>query len=150
MPKVTVDPESYDRFDLASAPPDGYVMLRPLPYGIKLARRSKATKMMMRSKGGNTPKQAQDQDQIFELGTEDEWAAAHDFQYCIGEHNLQNADGTLIDFQRNTQMAIKMLDPRVGSEIERLIDKINNEEGDESLEDFLKRQNISSSDLDSE
>lgn len=149
MPIVTVNPEEYERFELKTAPPDGYVMLRPLPYGMKLSRRSKATKMMMRSQ----PTQPQDrrqkgapaQEQVFEVESMDEWAVAFDFAYCIGEHNLQSRDGSLIDFGKQTNMKIKMLDPKVGTEIERLIDALNNDEDEESLEDFLKRQGTSSS-----
>jgi len=149
MPKVVVDPTQYEKFELASAPPDGFVELRPLPYGMKLARRSKSTRMMMRSRVGNTPQQARDAEQVFELDTEDEWAVAHDFTYCIGEHNLEDAEGNKLDFNKSieqTKMLIKMLDPKVGAEIERLIDNLNNEEGEESLEDFLKRPSTSSKD----
>jgi hypothetical protein len=117
-------------------------MLRPLPYGMKLSRRSKATKMMMRSKPVQNRKQAQEQDQVFELESHDEWAMAHDFAYCIGTHNLQNPDGSLIDFTR--PMSLKMLDPRVGSEIETLIDKLNNDDDEEAFEDFLLRSNTPS------
>src|SRR6266404_3240579 len=140
MPIVTVDPEEFTRVPLKTAPPDGFVMLRPLPYGMKLNRRSKATKMMMRSKPVANRQEALKQDQIFELESHDEWAMAHDFAYCIGEHNLQNPDGTLIDFTK--PMSLKMLDPRVGSEIEILIDRINNTEDEESFADFLQRQSM--------
>lgn len=148
-PIVTIDPKEYERFTLDTAPPDGYVMLRPLPYGMKLSRRSKATRMMMRSQ----PTQPQDrrkagqaQEQVFEVESMDEWAVAFDFQYCIGEHNLQDSAGNLIDFTQKTNLVIKMLDPKVGSEIERLIDNLNNAEDEETLEDFLKQQNTLSSD----
>lgn len=154
MPIVTVDPEQYERFELKTAPADpndpndenGYVMLRPLPYGMKLSRRSKATRMMMRSQPAQSRKQAQSQEQVFEVESMDEWAVAFDFQYCIGEHNLKARDGKLIDFQTNTHMKIKMLDPKVGTEIERLIDALNNDEDEESLEDFLRRSGTSSTD----
>jgi hypothetical protein len=139
MPVVTINPEQFERFDLKSAE-GAYVCLRPLPYGMKLARRSKAVRTMMRSKPVQSRKEALEQDQVFELSTEDEWAAAHDFAYCIGDHNLESAPGQLIDFARNTLFVIKMLDPRVGSEIEQLIDKLNNAEDEETFEDFLKQQ----------
>lgn len=148
-PIVTVDPKEYSRHELKTAPPDGYVMLRPLPYGMKLSRRSKATRMMMRSQpaqgGGGRNRGAQPQEQVFEVESMDEWAVAFDFAYCIGEHNLQSGDGAIIDFAKQTNMKIRLLDPRVGSEIERLIDSLNNDEDEESLEDFLKRQGTSSS-----
>lgn len=144
MPVVTVDPGEYERFELKSAPPDGYVLLRPLPYGMKLTRRSKATKMMMRAQPTQNRKQAKEQEQVFELDSQDEWAVAYDFAYCIGEHNLEKADGTPVDFTK--PMEIRMINPRVGSEIERLIDELNNDEDDESIEDFLKRRSSLSED----
>lgn len=156
MPIVTVDPAHYERFELKSAPADpndptdenGFVMLRPLPYGMKLSRRSKATRMMMRSqapqgRGRNTQSS---QESVFEVESMDEWAVAFDYQYCIGEHNLKDRQGRLIDFQTQTNMKIKMLDPRVGTEIEMLIDNLNNAEDEQSLEDFLRQQSTSSTD----
>jgi len=104
--------------------------------------------MMMRSKPVANRQQAQTQDQVIELESHDEWAVQYDFAYCIGEHNLQNPDQTLVDFTK--PMAIKMLDPRVGTEIEMLIDKINNTEDEESLADFLQLANQSSGDLTNE
>jgi hypothetical protein len=142
MPQVTINPENFERFELTSAPPDGYIMLRPLPYGMKLSRRSKATKMMMRSNVPTKGQRNQNQDQVFELESMDEWAVAHDFAYCVGEHNLQDSQGNLLDFTK--PMALKMLDPKVGSEIEKYIDELNNEEGEETLEDFLARSTTSS------
>lgn len=141
MPVVTINPEQFERFELKSAE-GAYICLRPLPYGMKLARRSKAVRTMMRSKPVQSRKEALEQDQVFELSTEDEWAAAHDFAYCIGEHNLESAPGQLINFQENTLFVIKMLDPRVGTEIEQLIDKLNNADDEEDFEDFLKRQTM--------
>jgi hypothetical protein len=136
MPKVTVNPEEYIRTELRHAPPDGFVMLRPLPYGMKLERRDRASRMRMMAempKGGRGVVQ----DQTIELETFSEWATAFDFAYCIGEHNLQNGDGTLIDFTK--PMSLKMLDPKVGSEIELAINNLNEDEDEELLEDFLKR-----------
>ena len=149
MPVATIDPNEYEKFDLETAPPDGYVCLRPLPYGMKLSRRDKATKMRMRSSGGNRTARgrmsaSKEEDTVIDLETASEWAMHFDFAYCIGEHNLQNKDGTLLDFAK--PMSIKMLSPRVGSEIERLIFEINEEEDAEDMEDFMKRVGTSSTD----
>jgi hypothetical protein len=151
MPKVTIDPETYVRVDLKNAPggegeEDGYVMLRPLPYGMKLTRRDKATRMKMMAempKGGRGVVE----NQHIELETYSEWATAFDFAYCIGEHNLQTADGSLIDF--TNAMSLKMLDPKVGSEIELAINRLNEDEDEELLEDFLQRSTTSSENGDS-
>lgn len=143
MPVATINPEEYERFDLKSAPPDGYVMLRPLPYGMKLTRRDNASKMMMKAeapKGGRGAVQQQ----TIELETLSEWATQYDFAYCVGEHNLTKTDGTNIDF--TNPLEFKMLNPRIGSEIERYINDLNEEEGEETLEDFLMRSSTSSED----
>jgi hypothetical protein len=158
MPVATINPQEYERFELKSAPADpndpndedGYVMLRPLPYGMKLSRRSKATKMMMRSQpaqqGGRSQRgKQQQQDAVFEVESMDEWAVAFDFAYCIGDHNLTTPDKKPINFQEKTHFVIRMLDPKIGSEIERLIDQLNNTEDEESFEDFLKRPDTPSS-----
>jgi len=135
MPQATVDTNSFEKFDLKSAPPDGYVMLRPLPYGMKLSRRDKATRMKMIAEGPKGGRGAAT-GQTIELETYSEWATFFDFSYCIGEHNLQNPDSTLIDFTK--AMSLKTLDPKVGSEIERYINDLNEEEDELSLEDFLR------------
>lgn len=134
MPDVTVDSGSYERYELKSAPPDGYVMLRPLPYGMKLTRRDKASKMKMQTEQGKGRRSTSE----IELETLNEWAVAHDFAYCVGEHNLTDKNGTLLDF--TNAMTLKALNPKVGSEIEKYIDELNEEEDEETLEDFLKRR----------
>lgn len=141
MPVVSVDPNHYEHFELKSAPPDGFVTLRPLPFGIKLARRSKATRMMMRQQPVKSRQQAQNQESVFELESHDEWAVAFDFSYCIGEHNLEMAEGQPFDFsnEKNARMAVKQLDPKVGAEIERLITSLNEDEDEEMMEDFMRR-----------
>lgn len=131
MPVVTIDPEKFERFELKSAPPDGYVMLRPLPYGMKLTRRSNSSRMMMEA--GATR---------MTLETLEEWTTAFDFKHCIGEHNLQNLDGSPVDF--GNAIGWKTVDPRVGSEIERLIGELNEEEDQVVLDDFLRQSATSS------
>lgn len=135
MPVATIDPEKYDRYDLKTLP-EGYVMLRPLPFGMKLERRDKATKMSMEAATGRQSR-GQDNTQKFELETLSKWSRAYDFKHCIGEHNLQSPDGNLLDF--SNPMTLSLLDPKVGSELESLIDSLNEDESEESLEDFTKR-----------
>jgi hypothetical protein len=64
------------------------------------------------------------------------------FSYCIGEHNLLDHAHNQIDF--TNPMSLKLLDPKVGSEIEALIDDLNLGEDEESFEDFQKRLSGSS------
>jgi hypothetical protein len=139
MPNATVDPNQFTRFDLKSAPPDGFVMLRPLPYGMKLTRRDKASKMKMQTEAGRGRRQSSE----IELETLNEWAIAHDFAYCIGEHNLTDSNQVPLDFTQ--PFTLKTLNPKIGSEIEKYIDELNEDEDEETLEDFIKRQDGSSS-----
>src|SRR5438067_1609394 len=106
MPNVTIDPGEFERKDLKSAPPDGYVMLRPLPYGMKLTRRDKASKMQMRAQADGRGR-VSNQEQIIEFETLNEWATIYDFAYCIGEHNLTDKNGQNLDFSQ--PMTFKML-----------------------------------------
>jgi hypothetical protein len=80
--------------------------------------------------------------QKFDLKTLNEWAVQFDFQYCIGDHNLLDAAGNKLDF--NNPMTFKLLDPKVGSEIEKILNGLNEDEDEESLEDFINRSTSSS------
>lgn len=138
MPDVTVDPNEYERYDLKTAPPDGFVMLRPLPFGKKLTRRDKATKLQMRVQGDGRGRGNQNDQSTISLDTLNEWATAYDFTYCVGDHNLTDKNGVKLDFNnpRSINMVLGMLNPKVGSEIERLISDLNEEEEEEAVEDF--------------
>lgn len=137
MPIVTVDPNATEKFPLKTAPADpndpndedGWVQLRALPYGKKLTRRDKSTKMKMQAQTGKN------ESQDIELESLNEWAVAYDFAYCIVDHNLLNRDKSKIDFSK--PFALTLLDPKVGTEIEKLINSLNEDEGEQTLEDFL-------------
>jgi hypothetical protein len=145
MPIVTVDPNNFTREELKTAPADpnrpgdeqGYIMVRPLPYGMKLTRRDKATKMAMEVESGGGRRRGEATTQKFDLETMSEWANWFDFANCIGDHNLLDAAGNKLDF--SNQMSLKLLDPKVGSEIESILTRYNEDESEESLEDFMKR-----------
>jgi hypothetical protein len=144
MPVVTIDPAAVERFELKTAPADpsnpddvnGYVVIRPLPYGMKLKRRDKMSRMSMKASESNS-----DSGEIA-LESFNEWAVQYDFGYCIVDHNLTDQNGRKLDFTK--AITFNFLDPKVGSEIERLINSLNEDESEESLEDFLKRSNTSS------
>lgn len=145
MPNVTIDASEYEKFDLKSAPPDGFVMLRPLPYGMKLTRRDKALKMRMINQR-QRKNQPQNQDQVIELDSLTEWSTMYDMTYCIGEHNLTDSEGQLLDFNnpKRIEMILKSMDPKVGSEIEKYLGELNEDDEEELLEDFMRRQHTSS------
>lgn len=137
MPVAVVDPNEYERHDLKSLE-GGFVMVRPLPYGLKLKRRDKATRMYMETPAGRGKSRQQAEDEVnrFELETLNEWATLHDFAYCIGDHNLENKDGSKLDL--GSPMTMQILSPAVGDEIERILAKINADDTDDDLEDFTK------------
>lgn len=150
MPVGTIDPNEYQRFELKSLPPDGFIMLRPLPYGMKLTRRDKAAKLVMRSEApqrgarGRMSGAGDGMNEVkSELETANEWSTLFDFRYCIGDHNITDVNGEKLDF--SNAMTLKTLHPRLGSEIEELIYALNEDEDEESLQDFLKRRDASSS-----
>ncbi len=155
MPIVTIDPNASERFELKTAPADpndpndenGFVVLRPLPYGMKLTRRDKATRMMMRSQPTQKGKKAGgNEDATIELESYNEWAVAFDFSNCILDHNLTDQNKRKLDFSR--PMSIKLLNPKVGSEIEKLINDLNEDEDELMLDDFPQQSpSLSTDDL---
>lgn len=139
MPVAVVNPEKFERFDLNSAPPDGFVMLRPLPYGMILERQDKTLRMRMKARAPQDRRRKGGEDSLpdVDLQTMHQAGVLFDFAYCIGEHNLTDQTGTLLDFAN--PLTFKILDPRVAQEIESYIDDLNNPEGTEMAEDFIKR-----------
>lgn len=148
MPNATVDPNNTIHLELKSLE-GGFVDIRPLPYGKKLERRDKAAKMLMRTDASQQGKgrMATQSDAVMEFETANEWAVQFDFAYCIVDHNLTDAKDVKLDF--SNPMTIKLLDPRIGSEIEYAISDLNELEDEESFEDFQKRLLGSSEDTSS-
>lgn len=146
MPVGTIDTSKYTRYDLKTLPPTdsedgGYIMARPLPYGMKLSRRDKATRMSMEQAVGR-PGQKNAQVSKIEIDTLSELSAQHDFAYCIGDHNITDENGNKLDF--SNPMVLKSLDPRLGSEIERILADINGDDDELYAEDFTNQSTTSS------
>ena len=117
---------------------DGYVVLRQLSYDEMLERRDGATKLLMER--GPTGRSA---DSKMAVQIANRWSNQYSFPRCIVEHNITDENGVSLDFsERSIDMTFRILDPRIGAEIERLIDEMNNEE--EVDEDFPSAQNGSS------
>lgn len=152
MPVVTIDPNARERFELRTAPAAdendeaGWVELRALPYGMKLTRRDKATKMMMQTQSTQS-KKSEVKSEI-ELLSQTEWAVQFDFANCIIDHNLTDSGGRKLDFSR--PMDLKLLNPKVGSEIEKHINSLNEDEDELQVEDFLKPSSTLSTDAENE
>lgn len=138
MPVATRSMETVRR-ELKSCPPDGYVVLRQLSYDEMLERRDGATKVLMeRGQGRNA-------DAKMAVQIANKWSNYFSFPRCIVEHNLTDDNGVLLDFSaKGIEMTFKSLDPKVGSEIEKHVDELNQEE--EEPEDFTKQPSSSSPD----
>lgn len=125
MPVATRKIESV-RYDLKSLP-GAYVELRQLSYDEMLERRDGATQILMERGVKNTDSQQMN------VKVLNRWSNQYSFPRCITDHNLTNEDGVPLDFSK-PEHVFKLLDPKVGAEIEALIDKMNQE--DEVGEDF--------------
>lgn len=151
MPNATVSTEA-QRYDLESLPASngeegGYIVARPLPFGMKLERRDKSLRMSMEQKqqtGSRRQQRRQQNDDIqkIDLETFNAWAFQFDVGYCITNHNLTDVNGVPLDF--NNPMTIKILDPKVGQEIESILATLNGDDEEEDLEDFTKLHTSSS------
>jgi hypothetical protein len=124
MPRATATVSGSERFDLKTLP-EGFVELRRLTYGQKLERRAMSS--VAQAEGGGKGKNFR-----MSMAMLNEQATIFDFTHCIVDHNLEDDSGQKMDL--TNVLNIRRLDPRVGDEIESLIDKLNNfEEEDEVL-----------------
>lgn len=125
MPRATVNLDETIRKDLKTCPPDGFVVLKRLSYGEKLHRRQMVSKMSIQ---GSKKKDFSGEMQLI-----NELATQYDFKTCIIDHNLEDEVGQKLNFQQVQD--IRRLDPKVGEEIDKYINELNNfedEEDDES------------------
>lgn len=133
MPRATVKTD-VEHKELKSCE-GGWVDLRQLPFHDMLIRRDKSTNLSMEMSNGK----AKD-DEARRMGIEmaNLWTAQFEFANCIVDHNLEDDEGNKLDFsEKAVSKTLRILDPKIGSEIERYIDELNQEEDD--LEDFTKR-----------
>lgn len=131
-PIATTDESDVERKELKTAPPDGYVVLRPMPFGVRNKRDQMMTtlKVMARQRGRQ---QRQGTDDIFGiLESANDKVTAFEFRTCIVEHNLTDKEGRPLNF--NNQQDIDRLSPKIGGEIKEYIDEMNGL-GDFSEED---------------
>ena len=124
MPRATVSKES-KRFELKSAPPDGFVELRPMSYGELLTRRDIGAKLSIEGSQRRDAKIS-----IDTIQTEVSW---YEFRTTIVDHNLEDETGRKLNFQNRADFL--NLDPQVAQEIEQLIADMNGlrEEEEEAL-----------------
>lgn len=137
MPVGTIDTSEHERIWLKTLE-GAYIDVRPLPFGMKLTRREKATRMFMESDPSMNRAQrraAKDSTKL-EIEMLNKWSTMYDFAYCIVDHNITDSKERQLDFTK--PMDFDNLHPKIGSEIERILDDLNNEEEDEDEELFTK------------
>ncbi len=114
MVRAVVSPDDKERIDLRSLP-DGYVVLRRLSHGEYLAPRDLAMEMHMEGKG------QKDMHALAKMMNRE--VTQYEFSKCIVEHNLEDEHGNLLNF--GSPSTLDKLDPRVGEEIGKHIDRMN-------------------------
>jgi hypothetical protein len=135
MPRATISRDTV-RHDLRTCE-GGWIELRQLSYDEMLERRDGGSKIVMEQMG---VKRNSDMNRMaVELANK--WSNHFTFPRCIVDHNLEDENGNKLDF-RKPQVVFKTLDPKIGAEIEQLIDALNQEADD--AEDFPKPANSSS------
>jgi hypothetical protein len=120
MPKATATIVEPERHELKTLP-GGFVLLRRLTYGQKLERKAMSSIAQAEQGRGRSMK--------MQIAMINEQAQLYDFTHCVVDHNLEGDDGQKLNLQDIN--AIRSLDPRIGEEIERLMDKMNNFEEDD-------------------
>jgi len=115
VPVATITSDT-ERFDLKTLP-EAYVVVRRMTYGESLKRTGMMTKFLV---GGNPT----NRDFSGEVEMNQEEVTLWDFANCVVEHNLTDENGKLLNFKN--QVDVRRLDIRVGEEIGRYIDEVNN------------------------
>lgn len=124
MPKATVEGIEPKRFDLKSAPPDGFVLIRVMPWGEKMKRQGMATQQSI-----NMQQNGPQTDTKMFIDITQQRVAEWEFANLIIDHNLEDANGVKLDFRRPE--TLNRLDPRIGDEINTYIAEMNNFESGE-------------------
>ncbi len=121
MPRATTSTDTV-RHPLETAPPDGYVELKPMDYGTYLKRRDMAMKMGVTGSTSGLEK--------IDLDILQARVTLFEFKSCIAGHNLEDAEGRTLNLA--TIQDFQMLDPKIGQEISELIDRMTQWESPKS------------------
>ena len=140
MPQATVTQETVRR-ELKSCPPDGFVELRTLSFHEMNTRSDIASRMYSEQK----PNVKKPKEEVVRGYLEIMNVAVTEFEFrnCIINHNLEDENGAQIDFTR--PMQAWRLDPKIGQEISKYIDELNNFDDEEEDLDPLVMPHFSSS-----
>lgn len=114
MPKATADIEEIIHKDLKTLT-GGFVKFRRMTYGQIVQRRAMSKMQMTTTKGQRSF--------AGELAMSNKDITLFEFQHCIVEHNLEDATGRPLNF--HSEKDFDSLDPRIGQEIESVIQDMN-------------------------
>lgn len=121
MPRATVSVNDTTKFDLKSLA-GAWVELRRMSYMQVIEQQSYMKLSLVAGRGGK--------DFAGEMAMGDVEIQKFQFRTCIVDHNLEKDDaGTKLNLNNNSDLA--MLDPKVGMEIQKLIEEQNNFEDEE-------------------
>lgn len=127
MPKATVSQET-KRFDLKSCP-GGYVELRTLSFHEMNMRQEIAARMYQEQRVTTRGKPVTDDVVRGYFEIMNVAVTEYEFRNCIQSHNLEDEFGNLIDFTH--PMHSWKLDPRIGGEIGKYINELNQFDADD-------------------
>jgi hypothetical protein len=138
MPKATISTENEHK-DLKSCP-GGFVELRQLSWAEMMKRRDIASRMYadVSTKQAVTPETIRQYMEVVNVAIME-----FEFKNCIVDHNLEDDDGNKLDF--SNPMSLQILNPKIGSEIDRYIEELNQED-EESVAPLDKQPTSSSRD----
>jgi hypothetical protein len=122
---VAIRSSDTEKFDLTTLP-GAFVELRKMSYGQILERRA-LTKLTFSSQG-----KGRNSSVAGEIAMADRTVNLFEYRNCVVSHNLERVEGQLLDLTNPND--VQSLDPRVGQEIEKLIEDMNNFDGDDDME----------------
>ena len=123
---IAVVTNNTERFELKTAPPDGYVVVRRMTWGEKLKRNGMMTNFRM-DVGGSK----KDENVAMDVNLFQEKVTLWEFANLIVEHNL--TDDKLVQLNFKNPVDVSRLGPIVGEEIQKRIDEINAFEEDDEV-----------------
>lgn len=126
---IAVVVDNQVKFELKSAPPDGFVSIRRMNYGESLKRRDMMANvaMEMRDRKGRDDKETTK----IQMEILSEKTAIWEFSNLVMEHNLTDANGSPLNFKNPDH--VKMLQGKIGDEIQNYINNLNSFEEDEQV-----------------
>lgn len=126
MPRATANIAETQKFSLKTCI-GGYVVVRRLTWGEKIERRIMTGGMQVKT---DNRKRSSGVEGYMQFVTEE--STKFDFARCIIDHNLEDETGRKLNL--GNVMDFRSLDPRIGEEIDSILNDLNNfEVEDENL-----------------